>query len=341
MTEARFLFLSQEDVVAAGGLDMPETIEVVEYALRLHGQGDAVLPRKVSIFWGDDPGTEELEGRVMAMPAYVGGDLDVVGLKWIPSVPDNPTRGLPRGIGLIVLSDRTTGLPLAVLDGTVVSAMRTGAVTGIAVRALANPGSRVATILGAGVQARTQLMALHSVLDLAEVRVWDIDPERARAFCEQEVREGVAMLPVESAREACLDVPVVVAATMAPEPFVPLSWISEGAIFVSISSLDPMLDLVAGSDVLVCDVWEHESGHASRPFARALEQGLVSRERVAQLGEVLLGIRPGRTDPSQRVFVSPVGLAIEDVAGAVRVYRRAEELGIGTPLALWRDPLWS
>lgn len=341
MTEARFLFLSQEDVVAAGGLDMPETIEIVEHALRLHGQGDAVLPRKVSIFWGDDLGSEEREGRIMAMPAYVGGDLDVAGLKWIPSVPDNPSRGLPRGIGLIVLTDRTTGLPLAVLDGTVVSAMRTGAVTGISVRALANPGARVATILGAGVQARTQLMALRCVLDLDEVRVWDVDPGRALAFCEREAQEDVTMLPVESAQAACLDAPVVVAATMAPEPFVPLSWISEGSIFVSISSLDPMLDLIAESDVLVCDVWEHESGHASRPFARALEQGLVSRERVAQLGEVLLGIRPGRTHSSQRVFVSPVGLAIEDVAAAMRIYRRAEELGVGTPLALWKEPVWT
>jgi len=104
MSEARFLFLSQEDVVAAGGLDMPGTIEIGEHALRLHGQGDAVLPRKVSIFWGDDPGTEEREGRIMAMPAYVGGDLDVAGLKWIPSVPDNPARGLPRAIGLIVVA---------------------------------------------------------------------------------------------------------------------------------------------------------------------------------------------------------------------------------------------
>jgi hypothetical protein len=100
-------------------------------------------------------------------------------------------------------------------------------------------------------------------------------------------------------------------------------------------------DLIAGSDVLVCNVWEHETGHASRAFARALEQGLVTRDRVAQLGEVLLGIRPGRTHPSQRVFVSPIGLAIEDVADARLVYRRADELGIGTPLALWKEPIWS
>ena len=106
------------------------------------------------------------------MPAYVGGDFDVAGLKWIPSVPDNPERnGLPRANALVLLSDRATGLPLAVMDGTVVSAMRTGAVTGLAVRHLAARGARVACLLGAGVLAHTQLEALRlAMAELAEVR---------------------------------------------------------------------------------------------------------------------------------------------------------------------------
>ena len=341
MNDARFLFLSQEDVVAAGGLEMRGTIEVVEEALRLHAQGDAILPPKVSLNWGPGLDADEREGRIMAMPAYVGGDIDVAGLKWIPSVPDNPSRGLPRGIGLIVLTARTTGLPLAVLDGTVVSAMRTGAVTGIAVRLLANPGAASAAVFGAGVQARTQLMALEEVLDLREVRVWDIDRERARDFCAREARAGVRLIPVDDPAEACRDVQVIVAVTMAPEPFVPPSWIAEGAVFMSISSLDATLELVAAADVLVCDVWEHETGHASRPFARALAAGIVSRERVVQLGEILVGAAPGRTGRGQRVFVSPVGLGIEDVAAAARVFRRATEMGIGTPLELWREPVWT
>lgn len=341
MHEARFLFLSQEDVIAAGGLDMRATVAAVEEALRLHARGEAILPAKVSINWGTELDTDEREGRIMAMPAYVGGDVDVAGVKWIPSVPDNPQRGLPRGIGLIVLTDRTTGLPLAVLDGTVVSAMRTGAVTGVAIRALANPDAKLATLLGAGVQARTQLMALDEVLDLREVRVWDIDPDRARAFCEREANGRFTLAPVDEPADACRDVPVIVAATMAPEPYIPPSWIADGAVFVSISSLDPTVELLLAADVLVCDSWEHETGHHSRPFARALEQGVVSRERVAQLGDILVGAAAGRTDRGQRVFVSPVGLGIEDVAAAARVYRHAAEMGIGTALELWREPVWT
>jgi N-[(2S)-2-amino-2-carboxyethyl]-L-glutamate dehydrogenase len=327
--------------VAAGGLDMDGTLAIVEEALRLHAKGEAIAPKKSSILWSDDLDSDERLGRVMAMPAYVGGDLDVVGMKWIPSVPDNATRGLPRGIGMVLLSDRETGLPIAVLDGTVVSAMRTGAIGGIVARALANPGSSVATLLGAGVQARTQLMALERTLALEEVRVHDVAAGRAAEFCERERREGFRLTPVNDPAEACAGSALVVAATMADAPFVPPGWLDPGSVFISISSLDPTVELIAACDVWVTDVWEHETGHHSRPFARALAAGIVTREQVVQLGDLLVGNAPGRTARDQRIFVSPVGLGIEDVAEAWRVVRRAQELGIGTPLQLWERPVWT
>jgi N-[(2S)-2-amino-2-carboxyethyl]-L-glutamate dehydrogenase len=327
--------------VAAGGLDMDGTIAIVEEALRLHAKGEAIAPRKASILWSDELDSDERLGRVMAMPAYVGGDLDVVGMKWIPSVPDNPARGLPRGIGVVLLSDRETGLPIAVLDGTVVSAMRTGAIGGVAARALANPGSSIATLLGAGVQARTQLMALERTLALEEVRVHDVVAGRAAEFCERERREGFRLAPVDDPAEACAGSAFVVAATMADEPFVPPDWLEPGSVFISISSLDPTLELIAACDVWVTDVWEHETGHHSRPCARALAAGVVTREQVVQLGDLLVGNVSGRTAQEQRIFVSPVGVGIEDVAEAWRVVRRARELGIGTPLQLWERPVWT
>ena len=339
---AELLFLSQEDVVAAGGLEMGPTIEVVREALRLHALGETRLPFKPMIRWGDGLDSEEREGRIMAMPAYVGGAMDVAGLKWIPSVPGNPARGLPRGIGLIVLTARETGLPLAVMDGTVVSAMRTGAVTGLACTLLAVPGAATVALLGAGVQARTQLMGLREVLpSLREVRVWDVAEGGAAEFCRRESQPGGPdMVPTGDPEEACRGADVIVPVTMAPAPYVPPDWVRPGTLFVSISSLDPTVELIRQSDVLVCDVWEHESGHAARPFARAVAAGAVRREEVLELGDLVTGRREGRTSPEQRVFVSPIGLAIEDVAAAHRVYLRAGELGLGTPLALWREPLW-
>jgi ornithine cyclodeaminase len=343
MTEASFLFLSQEDVIAAGGLEVAATIETVAEALRLHAHGRTILPHKPTIRWSDELDSEERDGRIMAMPAYVGGSFDVAGLKWIPSVPSNPSRGLPRGIGLIVLTSRETGLPLAIMDGTVVSAMRTAAVTGIACRLLAPPDASVVALIGAGAQTRTQLLALeHELPALADVVVFDVAPGRAAAFCERAsaTRSGVRFRAAGSAEEACRAAHVIVPVTIASEPYVIPEWLARGSLFVSISSLDPTVDVIRGADVLVCDDWEHETAHAARPFARAVAEHAVSREQVAELGELLIGSAQGRTSADQRVFVSPVGLAVEDIAAAHRVWMRAKDEGIGTKLDLWRTSIW-
>ena len=338
MSEAAFLFLSQEDVLAAGGLDVPATIDVVEEALRLHAGGETRLPSKTTILWSDEIESEETRGRIMAMPAYVGGSIGLAGLKWMPSVPSNPARGLPRGIGLIVLTDPETGLPVAVMDGTVVSAARTGAVTAVAVRRLAPAGARTAAMLGAGVQAGTQLPALEAVLpSLEEIRVWDIAPGKAETFAARSERAVV----VPSAEDACRDADVVVAATMAPDPYVSGDWLGPGSLFCSVSSLDPEVGCIERADLVVCDLWDHETEHPSRPLARALAAGVIRREDVVELPDLVAGAHPGRTSPEQRIFFTPVGLAIEDVAAAARVYRRAAELGIGTRLSLWQSPIWS
>jgi ornithine cyclodeaminase len=224
------------------------------------------------------------------------------------------------------------------MDGTIVSAARTGAVTGVTARRLARPGAHVAAILGAGVQAGTQLAALEAVLpELDEVRVWDIAPERAEAFRER----SDTVVPVENAEEACRGADVIVAATMAPEPYVPPEWLGPGSLFCSVSSLDAEIACVERADLVVCDLWDHETGHHSRPLARALAAGAISRGDVVELPELVAGRHPGRTSDDQRIFSSPVGLAIEDVAAAARVYRKAEELGLGTELSLWRDPIWT
>jgi hypothetical protein len=127
---------------------------------------------------------------------------------------------------------------------------------------------------------------------------------------------------------------VIVAVTIAPEPYVVPEWLAPGTLFVSISSLDPTVDVIRQADVLVCDVWEEESGHAARPFARALAEGAVAREDVVELGDLVAGKAQGRTAPEQRVFVSLIGLHLHVVA-AFRGRRRGEGAWLGTLLALW------
>ena len=126
-----------------------------------------------------------------------------------------------------------------------------------------------------------------------------------------------------------------------PEPYVPPEWLGPGSLFCSVSSLDPEIACVERADLVVCDLWDHETGHHSRPLARALAASVISREDVVELPELVAGRHPGRTADDQRIFSSPVGLAIEDVAAAARVFRWAEELGLGAELSLWRDPIWT
>jgi ornithine cyclodeaminase/alanine dehydrogenase-like protein (mu-crystallin family) len=339
MTAVELLFLSQEDVVAADGLDMAACMETISETLSLHWRGETIAPPKAAIHWSDDIDTDEKMGRIMAMPAWVGGSTRMTGLKWIPSVPTNPARGLPRGIGLIVLSDPDTGLPVAVIEGTVCSAMRTGAVSGVAARLLARPGTRTLALIGAGVQARTQWMALSLALPgLEEVRLYDLDEPKARRFAVE--HEGPFTI-AGSAEEACRGADVVVPATMAPEPFIPGDWLAPGSLVISVSSLDIAVDAVAQADLVVADDLSHETAHPSRPLTRAEAAGVLAPGDVVQLGAIIAGDHPGRTGPGERIVVSPVGMGIEDVAEGTRVYRNALARGIGTRLAVWNEPIWT
>ena len=341
-----FLYLSQEDVVAAGGLDMAAVVGVIEQAFLTKARGEVFMPPKVMITWSDEPGTEEKHGRIMAMPAYVGGEFDVAGLKWIPSVPDNPRRhGLPRANALVLLSDPATGLPLAVMDGTVVSAMRTGAVTGVAVGRLAAEGADTVCLLGAGVLAHTQLDALRVVLPgLRTVLVYDPDTYRLERFCERRRADtGLDVVAAVSAEAAVRPAQVVVPATMAVEPTFDPSWLAPGSTVCLVSSLDGPESLHAVTDLLVVDDWLHESTHAGRYAQRLVEAGLTPADGsgAVELCDVVAGAHQGRTDAAQRIVITPVGLALDDVATARYVYNRARDLGLGTRLVLRSGPpIW-
>jgi ornithine cyclodeaminase/alanine dehydrogenase-like protein (mu-crystallin family) len=187
------------------------------------------------------------------------------------------------------------------------------------------------------VQARTQLMALERALPAVEqMRVFDVDIERAARLA----HEHPPLQVLDDAEKAVRDADVVVAATMAAEPFVQASWLEPGSLFLSVSSLDITVEALASADLVVTDDLAHETAHASRPLARLAAAGLLRADEVVSLGAVLAGAHPGRTSDAQRIVVSAVGLGIEDVAEATRVLRRAESAGIGSKQRLWDEPLW-
>jgi 2,3-diaminopropionate biosynthesis protein SbnB len=327
-----FLYLSQKDVRATG-VDMKLALRAVENAFRLHHRGEVLLPHKTVLDMD-----ERRRGRGNAMPAYVGGAYRAFGIKWIAGFPGNPARyGLPRATGLTILNDAEKGIPLAVMDCTLLSAMRTGAVTGVGARALARPDSASVAMIGAGIQARTQLEALKEVLPLlAEVRAFDVRREAAEAFAaEVRARHGLEARAVDSPELAVRGADVVVTATVADEPIVKDAWMKPGSFFAAVGSYqEEEFEVVSRSDLVVVDGLEHVLHRETPVIALMIKQGLIRREQVLELGAILCGERPGRSSAGQRVFFSPIGMAVEDICLSYEVYRLAVERGVGTRLSL-------
>lgn len=340
--KVEFLFLSQEDVIAAGGLDMSGTLQSVETSFRLHASGQTILPHKPVLRWGDAT-TEETTGRIMAMPAYLGGEMQIAGIKWIPSKPDNPLRhNLPRANAVIILNDMNTLMPLAIMDGTLISAMRTGAASGVAAKYLALPNSEVLGMVGAGVQMRTQSMAMKGVLPNLKLGwVFDLNHEKARQFAEEMSAElKFEIVAVHSAEEACRGADVFVTATMSSYPYVKSDWYKPGALHCEVSFWDTYTETLADLDLILCDDYDQVAHHGVDVAFRAVRDGIIQRERVNNLGDIVTGKVPGRQTDQQRVIFNPIGMGIHDVSEAYRVYKIAKEKGIGRSLPLWQEPHW-
>jgi len=282
---------------------------------------------------------EHERGRGNAMPSYVAGSYEVFGIKWIAGFPKNPVRfGLPRATGLYILNDSWKGIPLAVMDCTLLSAMRTGAVTGVGAKYLARPDSEVAAMIGAGVQARTQLEALKTALpNLKAVRAYDIRPEAAQRFA-AEVRDqpGMQAEAVDSAEAAVREADVVVTVTVADEPIVKDAWMKAGSFFAAVGSYqEEEFEVVLHSDKLVVDGFEHVMHRETPILALMVKQGLIQPEQIIELGAILCGEAPGRETPEERIFFSPIGMGTEDLCLSYRVYQQAMEKGIGQKLKLF------
>lgn len=338
---AEVLFLSQADVLAAGGLDMSVAVPAMEEVFRLHYHEDYVLPPKCVLRWGGAE-SEATRGRINAMPGWVGGTLQCVGIKWIASAPQNPFRfGLPRASAVIVLNDPETLIPIAVMDGTVISACRTGANTGVAAKYLAKTHSRVLALIGAGVQNRTQLLALmFSLPSLEEIRVYDIRPERSEKFAaEMGPKIGRTVHVAASARDAVRGADVFVTATVTAAPIIKADWIESGVFYSHVGSHECEFDAILKMDKRVVDDWDEIKHRGVESLGDMFHRGLITDEAIyAELGAVVCGAKKGRENDRETIYFSTVGMGIEDVALGQRVYQRAVSKGLGKRLELWDTP---
>jgi ornithine cyclodeaminase len=351
-----FLYLQQEDCVKAGGYDMEGTMKATERSFFLHGKGDYILPHKPVLRWGG-PETEETIGRIMSMPSFLGGEsyaeelkergllgpVNTSGIKWIPSKPHNPKKyGLPRANAIIIIVDPDTLMPVCIMDGALVSAMRTGAASGVAVKYLANPGAKVMGLVGASVQGITQTHALKCGAPTLEVcKVFDLNRATAESFCERMSREIPSMTfeVVDSAKEAFVDSDLIATATMAKAPYVDGSWYKKGAVHCEISFWDTPPEALTHVDHVVVDDFDAVAGHGVDVSYRAVRDGVIPREKVTDLGQSVVGNIQVRQSKDDIIFFNPIGMGIHDLSEAHRVYTNAREMKIGRTLPLWENPI--
>lgn len=320
--------LSADDVRAA--IDMTEAIEAMRDAFGALAEGRATVPLRLAL--------ETTHGVSLFMPAWLD-DPERSGAKVVSVNPENGRVGLPAIHALVLVLDPTTGRPMALMDGTWLTALRTGAVGGLAADLLARQDARTVALFGAGVQARTQLDAVRCVRDIREVRIVSRSGTSADALVEElEEVDGLDARRVDDPAEAVAGADIVIAATSSATPVFAGARVEPGAHVTGVGSYTTEMrevdtDLVIRARVIV-DQREAvlaEAGDIAGPIA----DGEVDESvMAAEIGEVVLGRAEGRTAPDQITFFKSVGNAVQDVVVAARVLSRAERDDLGTVVEL-------
>ncbi|MBD3335464.1 MAG: ornithine cyclodeaminase [Candidatus Eisenbacteria bacterium] len=319
--------LSRRDVEEV--LSMEDCMTAVESGFAALARGEAKMPQRAAI------PVEDHKGLFLGMPAYIGGAGEALGLKVVTVYPNNPGRyDLPTTLGTLLLCDPATGKVMAIMDAGYLTAMRTGAASGVATKYLAREDAAVGTLFGAGVQARKQVEAVHLARPLKKLYVLDISPEaRDRLIQDLGQRLGIEMEPTDDAQTAVKEADVIITATSSPEPIFDGRWLQPGVHVNNIGSHSPKARELDTTTVkrsrFIADLKEAnlvEAGDILLPIA----EGAVGPEHIqASLGEIVIGEKPGRTAADEITVFKSCGLAIQDMATALAVYRAAEKRGVG------------
>lgn len=320
---ARLLWLSRGDVAAALP-PLEDQFACVAESLEWLAQGRVEVPPKFGVH---PPGARHAHAMPVLLPDNRG-----LGIKWLADFPKNKMLGLPTVPALIVLNDPRTGMPISVMDGTIITAARTAAMTAVSLRVCARPTAAVAAVVGAGVEGRAHLDVLPHVLP-SLVRIWVVGREArsAERLCaEMAPRAGPALVPTANRDEAVRDADVVVTVTTnTTTPLLEREWLKPGVTAVVLDNGGKETSILSTVDRILVD--------DRRPFATPEVIGRFSSgvpPIAAEIGEVLLGRAAGRTNDRERILVLNLGIAACDIALAAVVYERARALGRGTCLPL-------
>jgi alanine dehydrogenase len=323
------LYLTQEDVKQI--LDMKTTIEVVEYGFREMGFGRVEMPTRIYLHF------QKSTGVLITMPAYVEG-LNAAGVKVVTVHPNNPAKyKLPSVIARIILNDPEKGEPLAIMDGTYITMLRTGAAGAVGIGHLSRTDSKKAAIIGLGVQGRAQLMGLLQVRKIESVNVYDSIPEAVDAYVTEMAKETeVEIKACDSVELAVKNADIVITCTPSRVPILKGEMLSKGMHISAIGTdtkdkneLDPsVLQKVRQKGKIVVD--NVNQALIVGDFAKPIETGAIRKEDIyCELGEILTGKKQGRMSQDEITLFKATGLAMEDIVTAYKVYELAKKNGVG------------
>lgn len=366
-----FLYLSEPDMIKAGVKDMASCVEVMEDMLVTLYKGDYVMgganhnSHGCMITFPDDPQFEGMpknadDRRFMAMPAYLGGNYQMAGMKWYGSNVENKQKGLPRSILMMMLNDKDTGAPLALMSANLVSAYRTGGIPGVGAKYLARKDSKVVSIIGPGVMGKTSLAAFVSVCpNLDTVKIKGRSQRSLDAFTsfiKEELPQIKNIEICDSVEEAVRDSDIISFTTTVKDdvssfPYIKGDWVKKGAL-ISMPSAARFDDEFLLSCKLVVDnsklyeAWEEEYPYPTYPqmqiigtkFTDLKHEGKISEKDIIDLADIIENRHPGRESEEEVIVYSVGGMPVEDIAWGGTVYRNAKKLGIGIKLPLWDSP---
>jgi len=320
------LVLSEKQV--QGLIDLDELIAVLEQAHIQYSTGKAVMPVRLVV------PLPQIRGRITSMPGYLNED-KTLGMKVVTYFQDNPKQNLPAILATIMLFSAETGKMIAVMDGGYITAIRTACASALATQALANPGEAKLGILGAGVQARAHIQALARVRELKQIKIFSPSGASAAGIKrDMEKTLAVTIEIAESAEAVVRDSDLLVTVTTAKEPIVKLEWLKPGVHINAVGSHRPDLREIDGATLAQATVVvdSHEAIMAEcGDILLALKEKSISEANIhGEIGEVLAGAKAGRSSVDEITLYKSVGIAIQDVATAQLVYRKALERNIGT-----------
>lgn len=329
------IVLTKEDMQKI--FTMEEAIQASKEALRLFSEGKSTVPLRTNI---DIP---EYNGQSLYMPAYVAGESQALGMKIISTYPENIQKDLPTTPATMVMVNAETGIVEALLNGTYLTQLRTGAVQGAATDLLARKDASIGALIGTGGQAATQLEAMLTVRYLEEVRIMDIDKERAQEFVD-EMSERFAyfatkLIAVDTPEEAVTDADIITTVTTSPQATFPYEVIKAGAHVNGVGAYTPEMHeipgkLLARADKIVFDTMEGVLAEAGDIITPLKEELIQESDIDGDLGELILGEITGREHSNEITVFKTVGTAVLDVVTAAKILEKAKEAGIGQTIEL-------